>query len=159
MLLQARAGFGIFVSDTILKVTSDTTDPIEIVIACAAATLLLWEYVEMLSSWNNAHPTEGNDAWRIAAIIIDIAELVQSVAVFLAVRLLTDLGALSINISESTSVAAFTSFLLFVVFDSFLKSRRRVPSSIYDTPATLASCLRDVGRTRYVALSYWVPYF
>ena len=165
MLVQARSAFGIFVSDSIIATAQSSTDMLELAFATAAGIMLLWEYVSILHEWkDNSLRIDTKDcphiSWRVTEVVVDIVDLVQSVAVFLAVRLLTDLGRASVDTSVSSVVTGLTSVLLFVTLDSFLKARRRVPSALFGGTNSLAQKLASEDENlRLAALAFWMPFF
>lgn len=163
LLGQARAGFGIFVSDGIVEAATSSTDMLELAFATFTAIMLLWEYGSLLHQWQDSIIGTGhlaNSSWRVTEILVDTVDLVQSVAVFLAVRMVTDLGTMSIETSVSSLMAAVTSVLMFVTIDSFLKARRRVPSNVFSGTTSLATMLTNNDSDKaQSALLFWVPFF
>ena len=130
-LLQTRAAVGLFVSNSLAPSLSE--DHIEILAASAYAVRCIWAIKDVLVGYlreaEQDEPEEGGDGWvgnwKLLRIIATLATQIEGVAVFVVVKLVTDLVAAIVGqgFSNSKVSSAAVSVALFVAVDAASKSR------------------------------------
>ena len=164
LMVQYRAAFGIFASEGFTDSTRNGEDPVEVMIAVVALLALIWKYLPFLRHWKNSagHLDTFHGSWRFAVTVLEVAELLESVLLFLAMRLITDLAETSVGSSYSSTIATARSLVLFVVVSSMVQARKRVPNALFASPTEVGDALASFHRNPRqftTPLKAWFPFF
>jgi len=160
LMIQYRSAFGIFASEGFSDSTHQSADPVEVLIAVVALLMLSWKYSPQLVRWLHTSVTLAtfSHSWRVASVVTEIVELLESVLVFLGMRLLTNLAELSVGAAYTSGIATMRSLILFVAISCFVQARSRVPKSLFRDAHDIANELKS-NTKRPKVFEVWMPFF
>lgn len=161
LMIQYRSAFGIFASEGFADTTHHSSDPVEVLIAVLALLMLTMKYNPRLTQWKSTSQMFDtfSHSWRVASVVVEVIDLLESVLIFLGMRLLTDLAELSVGAAYTSGVATVRSLILFLAISCFVQARQRVPTNMFRSADDIAAILDDPSKPRHRVFDVWLPFF